>query len=76
MSDVASMPTIKETISARAREYLDLETTTVDISLCIAGSEARKVKPGGVAKLRTSFLDDGYQLVSKQWQLTHIVPYN
>jgi hypothetical protein len=47
----------------RAKEYVKNGTVLVDITLCTPGSNARAVKPGGVASLMESIKESGYQRV-------------
>jgi hypothetical protein len=52
-----------DTIVARAMQYVVKDVNTVDISQCIPGSQARAVKPGGVASLIASITEHGYKPV-------------
>ena len=42
------------------KEYLVQDVHTVDTMTCVAGSKARCVKPGGVAKIMNSIRKQGY----------------
>jgi len=51
------------TIQDRIHEYLLADVVEVDISNCVPGSNARAVKPGGVAQLNVSIRERGYMKV-------------
>ena len=52
-----------KTLVSRAQTYVDRTETTVDITKCECGSEARAIKTGGVSIIKKSIMDDGYKPV-------------
>ena len=51
------------TIQQRVAEFLVSDVSHVDVRKCVPGSEARAVKPSGVAKSKESMKDKGYMQV-------------
>ena len=51
------------TIQQRVAEFLVSDVSHVDVRKCVPGSEARAVKPSGVAKIKESMKDKGYMQV-------------
>ena len=50
----------RRTVVDRANEYIDGDTHMIDISKCVAGSNARAIKPGGVVEIKNSIMENGY----------------
>jgi predicted methyltransferase len=50
----------RRTVVDRDSEYIDLDTHTIDINKCVAGSNARAIKPGGVVAIKNSIIANGY----------------
>ena len=52
-----------KSLTARAEEFIDPDQTHVDIHKCVAGSNARAIKPGGLDEITSSIRTDGYKRV-------------
>ena len=50
-------------LATRVAQYVDHSRKEVDIALCVPGSNARAIKPGGVVSLKSSVEETGWREV-------------